>query len=721
MAKEKNIGNTPEMPDKNTGLSKHQEIQKQIALAPHPSNSNPAFNIISSISQQLSIDEPLTQINQDNKTQIEISSYYLTPNKKEIIYALGECGDAGINLLQNLATDFYQSLINKTEPRENINNKRQYYKNDEFLEAANLALAEITKLHQQHIYPTEKFIALAKLINQFVRTSPEIINNNKFWPNQRITILQGVRCFLTESLNNPKTSKMTWETIKENLLHNSLNEDNEWEISKSLFLATNQMKQLNQDQIDVLLEYISKIKPKYWFNYDSFHPELFFAFTKSNSSLRWKPEDIQHIFHQKEGATHRLFNLITRDTDAFKKNFNLLFGSIIWSSDQEYQEVTQKLKDYRKQNQFLLPMDTIYYCMYILNEYPNTKTDRFFDWFQFIAPDLIANISSIKEYSEEDLAQIIFLYKGKHKVSPSNENYNTYMFLPIVAEKALQFIITNKTDNLSCAAGLIVEIQLHTAGKTEIPEPAKHILSKIRIHLHNAEGEKAAEYVREIFLQNNDENGFNILLSDPEVRSKLEIIRKQICPEINITPLKEQLIMAINTTRNIDKKGNIYKNQHFVNLFQELEDSFRKETSPTTIIQAIKKIKNYSGDYQNYLLPLIIRIRKYFLDQGVLPPKNITPSLWLKTAMDIAVYTGEIKPETQFLWRHSTVQKPNKEKQLAVLSQLRSRYKQLNVIQNYLKTLFPNNLAKATDEYRNLTSRSLIDWIYRAVQNSIEE
>lgn len=364
-----------------------------------------------------------------------------------------------------------------------------------------------------------------------------------------------------------------------------------------------------------------------------------------------------------------------------------------------------------------MPAETISYCIKSIHEYPGVKTDRFFDWFQFVAPDFLVNILSPELISEESLSQIIFLYKGKNKSSSSSDEDSSYIWLPIAGEKILQSITDSKNNN--SAASSMVEVNMVIQTMENLPELIKGILYKIRSHLHVSEVEEAASLIRKLYSPDIDKDDFALLMSDPEIRSRLEIIRHQICPELNAVSFKERLLASIHITRTINK--NTDENKPFITLIQNLEDEFKEEASLTTIIQAVKKIKNYPGNDKNRFLPLILDIREHFLNQGVTPPKEIDPSLWLKTAMDIGVYTGEIKPKTQFLWRHSITQGPNKETQLTILKQLQLRYKQLSTIQDYFKILNPNDPTKAADEYRNLTSRSLIDWIYRAVQNSIEE
>jgi predicted transcriptional regulator len=487
-----------------------------------------------------------------------------------------------------------------------------------------------------------------------------------------------------------------------------------------------------QDRLNLLIDFVYTERAYSGSSLNQLQPEVFLGFidrclTESNGrNPYWRGFEVKDLF-ARPGLGEQFFNLISQDPEHFERWYSRLYSSSIWIPEDEARQLREKIIAWRRINNIVLDIDQVFSCLSRW-EFVGPNTKRLLDWVETYSGDIACSIVRIsREPAPEDLEGLAHIYDKDMKESPSGDARPAGVWLPILGDRLLELTIGGQ-NSVSFPGNLITEVQ-GVAGRLRLSDKLQSALRGIHEYLHYSRVDPAVDLVRGLYSLYNGEiadfqgvtdKDIKALLANSEARSKLDLIRDQICPEISQDKHLTCLKMAIDLSRAFDTREQTYEGAPLEKLLTEAESILKQGLDIKTIIALSEKITQYNGKKQGELLPVVLALRGYLLDVGI-TPEGVSSDDLLKCGLNIARYTGEIAPETFFAWsRMSKNHEKKLETEKMLLSSLRLDYRHLSSVQktltDYYRTFYYYDDKKAADVYRQLTSRSMVDWLYRLVQ-----
>lgn len=663
---------------------------------------------------------------QDNNTKYH--SDHLPLEQVEVICAMGET-ETGIQILEDTVYKYYRSILDKQKTG------RVGFIDDDETRLANLSMIRLTELYEQGIYAPADMRKLVETVVEFVVNGEAICQDAPYVPDQF-----GLVYFWNAALENPATVDFAWRTTldncKEHIASGSPNKqaqrDKVIQISNPLFKAANLSHDFTSEQMDVLTSYAKVMRPAGFLSYDNLHPDVFIRMAGDIMSdpdvpqLFWLPNDVKRVFSA-EGTGTRLFDLMQQHPDSVHTYFPLLYRGIIWSPEHEFMQLTDQMRSYKKEHPFMLSESDAFSC---LTSWDLTKADaaRFLDWYQFVGPDLTYHLSSEyfrnREMAPEVLESMSVMYEKYLLRNSNGEARAAAVWIPINGERLFQ-TFADKGEAISFSGNLILTVESRAA-VMRVNQPLKDVLAEIHRHLHYSQVSDAAVYMRGLYevIEGTSEDFRGItredidkLMTDPTVKANMDMIRNQVCPELNRDKYENHLKMAINHVRSMESKKAEYGKDGLAQLLDALEQTLQQEITPQSIKQMSDMIAAHDSHHKGYVFPIVLALREYVLDNGI-QPEGISQDDWLQCGINLAEFTGEISQLYKLMWRK--VSPKYRDRALTLLMQgLREDYAHVTSAKASFEFANPHHELEAADGYRQITSRSLIDLLYRSAEQEL--
>lgn len=684
----------------------------------------PAIEVVRQASELLGWDTQKIQVKGALKQLSERNALMFrsgfSPSSLKIIYELGEINGEGINVLHGLASGY----LSRLEQRSDLEQKG--FIDEQEHNFANLAMVRLAELHRQGKYDALRLSEIRDKIAKVVDLGDQIIKNVPYLPPEF-----GWQAIWNEALGDPRTSKVTWRMTKKALvgcIKDGFPEHKQkaYEMVEPLYKAANNQGSIPPEYQSIMTDYFLEAR-HFGESYGYLAPEIFLQVIEKRLQkegyILWFPHDVRTLF-SREGVASSVMDLLEASPDFLPGMTIALIRSMPWVPELEYKKIIKRYEAVWEKTRRAISLDS---CFSYLNtwDWLREGKDRILEWARFVLPHMIARLDEqLVAGKEIQTSQyLIILTKMVDEARFFKDNKETCAFgvmAPIVAERLINLSESGPVE-VSFCGNLAAEVQDRVKGKTE------EVFASIRRHLHISEVHEAAEMVSRIYsvLEGRSEKYKGLtkedieqVFSDKEIKVKMDLIREEICSE---EKAKEKFCRKVREAVNLSFVVSLQEEEREDNLKLVLEGIEQLNEQPLSLKIASKMIvelEKYRGSHSGYLYPVIIAVRSYLLDQGVVWPRGeeIQEKFkWTRDLVVLGIMSGELlNQDFAFIWKRIDQLNPgNRGRAITVLQQtIKKNFESLNRIRNGYRALGLKE-GETQDHDRAIQSRSMLDLLYR--------